>query len=120
MCCTFGDQTDIEWYQAHDLPLRIAIDESATMTDVAGEYEGMHTSEAREAIIEDLREEGSLLESRDHDHTVQVHERCEEEVEYLVTEQWYIELLDTKEEYIEAGRQMEWSLSRWPPVRALE
>jgi len=19
MCCTFGDQNDIEWYQAHDL-----------------------------------------------------------------------------------------------------
>ncbi|KAA9406467.1 valine--tRNA ligase [Haloarcula sp. CBA1131] len=108
MCCTFGDQNDIEWYQAHDLPLRLAIDESATMTDLAGEYEGMHTTEAREAIIEDLGEEGSLLESRDHDHTVQVHERCEEEVEYLVTEQWYIELLDKKEEYIEAGRQMEW------------
>jgi len=108
MCCTFGDQNDIEWYQAHDLPLRLAIDESATMTEVAGEYQGMHTTEAREAIIEDLREEGALLESRDHDHTVQVHERCEEEVEYLVTEQWYIELLDKKEEYIEAGRQMEW------------
>ena len=108
MCCTFGDQNDIEWYQAHDLPLRLAIDESATMTDLAGDYEGMHTTEAREAIIEDLDKEGSLLESRDHDHTVQVHERCEEEVEYLVTEQWYIELLDKKEEYIEAGREMEW------------
>jgi len=108
MCCTFGDQNDIEWYQAHDLPLRLAIDESATMTDLAGDYAGMHTTEAREAIIEDLDEEGSLLESRDHDHTVQVHERCEEEVEYLVTEQWYIELLDKKEEYIEAGRQMNW------------
>ena len=25
MCCTFGDQTDIEWYFAHKLPLNIAI-----------------------------------------------------------------------------------------------
>ncbi|MFB6152491.1 MAG: valine--tRNA ligase [Haloarculaceae archaeon] len=108
MCCTFGDQTDIEWYQAHDLPLRIAIDESGTMTDRAGGYEGLSTEEAREAIIEDLDDAGYLLESRDHDHTVQVHERCETEVEYLVTEQWYIEMLDRKEEYLEAGREMEW------------
>jgi len=108
MCCTFGDQNDIEWYQAHDLDLRLAIDESATMTDLAGDYQGMSTHEAREAIIEDLDAEGSLLESRDHDHTVQVHERCEEEVEYLVTEQWYVELLDKKAEYLEAGRQMDW------------
>ncbi len=108
MCCTFGDQNDIEWYQAHDLDLRLAIDESATMTDVAGDYEGMSTTEAREAIIEDLDEEGYLLESRDHDHTVQVHERCGVEVEYLVTEQWYIEMLDKKDEYLEAGREMDW------------
>ena len=108
MCCTFGDQNDIEWYQAHDLPLRLAIDESATMTEVAGEYEGMSTVEAREAIIEDLDSEGSLLESRDHEHTVQVHERCGVEVEYLVTEQWYVEMLDKTDEYLDAGREMDW------------
>ncbi|MBX0305021.1 valine--tRNA ligase [Haloarcula salinisoli] len=108
MCCTFGDQNDIEWYQAHDLDLRLAIDESATMTEVAGDYEGMSTHEAREAIVEDLDEEGYLLESRDHDHTVQVHERCGVEVEYLVTEQWYIQMLDKKDEYLEAGREMDW------------
>jgi valyl-tRNA synthetase len=108
MCCTFGDQTDIEWYQAHDLPLRIAIDESGTMTDVADEYEGLSTAAAREAIIEDLDAAGSLLESRDHHHSVQVHERCEVEVEYLVTEQWYVELLDKTDEYLEAGREMDW------------
>jgi len=108
MCCTFGDQNDIEWYQAHDLDLRLAIDESATMTEVAGEYEGMSTTDAREAIIEDLDDAGHLLESRDHDHTVQVHERCGVEVEYLVTEQWYIEMLDKKDEYLDAGRQMDW------------
>ncbi|MFB6228741.1 MAG: valine--tRNA ligase [Halobacteriales archaeon] len=108
MCCTFGDQTDIEWYQAHDLPLRIAIDESGTMTGKAGAYEGLSTSEAREAIIEDLDAEGYLIESRDHEHAVQVHERCEVEVEYLVTEQWYVEILDRKEAYLEAGREMDW------------
>ncbi|QLH78201.1 valine--tRNA ligase [Halosimplex rubrum] len=108
MCCTFGDQTDIEWYQAHDLPLRIAIDESGTMTDLAGDYEGMTTEAAREAIIEDLDDAGALVESRDHDHTVQVHERCDTEVEYLVTEQWYVEMLDRTDDYLAAGEEMDW------------
>jgi valyl-tRNA synthetase len=108
MCCTFGDQTDIEWYQAHDLPLRIAIDESGTMTRKAGAYEGLSTKEAREVIIEDLDAEGYLIESRDHEHAVQVHERCGVEVEYLVTEQWYVEILDRKDEYLAAGREMDW------------
>ncbi|WP_436911695.1 valine--tRNA ligase [Halosimplex marinum] len=108
MCCTFGDQTDIEWYQAHDLPLRIAIDESGTMTDLADDYEGMSTEAARAAIIDDLDDVGALVESRNHEHTVQVHERCETEVEYLVTEQWYVEMLDRTDEYLEAGREMDW------------
>ncbi|MFC6827224.1 valine--tRNA ligase [Halopelagius fulvigenes] len=108
MCCTFGDQTDIEWYQAHDLDLRIAIDESGTLTDVAGEYAGLSSEEAREEIVADLGEEGSLLDRRAITHTVNVHERCGTPVEFLVKDQWYIELLDKTDEYLEAGRQMDW------------
>ena len=108
MCCTFGDQTDIEWYQAHDLDLRIAIDESGTLTDVAGEYEGLSADEAGEAIVEDLDEAGALLDRRSITHTVNVHERCGTGIEFLVKEQWYVELLDKREEYLAAGREMDW------------
>ncbi|WP_280535983.1 valine--tRNA ligase [Halopenitus sp. POP-27] len=108
MCCTFGDQNDIEWYQAHDLDLRVAIDESGHMTDVAGPYEGMHSAEAREAIVSDLDEEDALLDRRAITHTVNVHERCGVGVEFLVTEQWYVKVLDKREEYLQAGRDMEW------------
>jgi len=108
MCCTFGDQTDIEWYQAHDLPLRIAIDESGTMTGQADEYQGMSAEAAREAIVDDLDDAGALLDRRPIVHTVNVHERCGTPVEFLVTEQWYVELLDKTDEYLEAGREMDW------------
>jgi valyl-tRNA synthetase len=108
MSCTFGDQTDIEWYQAYDLPTRVAIDESGTMTDQAGDYAGMSTHEAREAIVEDLEAEG-YLESREAiSHTVQVHERCETDIEFLVTDQWYVRVLDKTDEYLAAGREMDW------------
>ncbi len=108
MCCTFGDQKDIEWYQAHDLPLRVAIDESATMTDLAGDYEGLSTEEAREAIVDDLDAEGYLRDRWAITHAVQVHERCDTPVEFRVSKQWYVEILDHKEEYLEAGREMDW------------
>ncbi|GGJ07088.1 valine--tRNA ligase [Halobellus salinus] len=108
MCCTFGDQTDIEWYQAHDLDLRIAIDESGTLTEVAGEYEELSADEAGEAIVEDLDETGALLDRWEITHTVNVHERCGTGVEFLVKEQWYVELLDKTDEYLAAGREMDW------------
>ena len=108
MCCTFGDQNDIEWYQIHDLDLRVAIDESAHMTAVAGEYEGLHASEAREKIVADLDDAGALSDRWEISHAVNVHERCGTSVEFLVTEQWYIKVLDKREEYLQAGREMEW------------
>lgn len=108
MCCTFGDQNDIDWYQAHNLDLRVAIDRDGTMTDLAEDYEGMDTKEAREEIVEDLDGEGLLIDRREITHTVQVHERCDEDIEFMVTEQWYVELLDHKDKYLEAGEEMDW------------
>ncbi|MFB6145039.1 MAG: valine--tRNA ligase [Candidatus Nanohaloarchaea archaeon] len=108
MTCTFGDQTDIEWYQAYDLDLRIAISEDGTMTDLAEGYEGLSTKEAREKIVEDLESNDYLVERRDITHTVQVHERCGTDIEFMVTKQWYVEVLDHKGKYLEAGRQMDW------------
>jgi len=108
MSCTFGDQTDIEWYQAHDLDLRVAIDESGHMTEVADEYEGMSSADAREAIVADLDETGALLDRWPITHSVNVHERCGTGVEFLVADQWYVEMLDSTDEYLEAGREMDW------------
>ena len=108
MCCTFGDQTDIEWYQAHNLDLRVAIDESATLTELAGTYAGMQTHEARDAIVDDLDAAGKLRDRREISHVVQVHERDDVPVEYRVTEQWYVNVLDKREEYLQAGREMAW------------
>ncbi|WEL23265.1 valine--tRNA ligase [Candidatus Nanohalovita haloferacivicina] len=108
MCCTFGDQNDIDWYQAHNLDLRVAIDRDGTMTDLAEDYHGMDTKEAREKIVEDLDSEGLLVDRREITHTVQVHERCDEDIEFMVTEQWYVELLDHKDKYLEAGEEMDW------------
>jgi valyl-tRNA synthetase len=108
MCSTFAAPTDVEWYQAYNLELRSAIGESGSMTTVADEYEGMYVTDARAAVIEDLDTEGYLLESHEHEHAVQVHEHCDTEVEYLISEQWYIKLLDKKDEYIQAGRELNW------------
>lgn len=108
MSCTFGDQTDIEWYQAHDLDLRVAIDESGTLTELADEYKGLSTHEARDQIVEDLDAEGDLRDRWAITHTVNVHERCETDIEFRVTEQWYVKLLDKTDEYLEAGREMDW------------
>ncbi len=108
MCCTFGDQTDIEWYLQYNLPLRSVLSRDGRLTSIAGKYEGLTVKEARRAILEDLEREGRLKRQVPIRHTVNVHERCGTEIEILETEQWFIRYLDLKDKFIELGRQIKW------------
>lgn len=106
MCCTFGDLTDIEWYKAYNLELRIVIDEHGRM--LPEHFKGLKIKEARQRIIEDLKAGGYLLGEREIEHAVNVHERCGTEIEFLVKKQWYIRYLDLKETFIKLGNGLEW------------
>lgn len=106
MCCTFGDITDIEWYKAYNLPLRIIINEKGQMTHE--HFKGMKIKDARAAMIEELREKGYLIEEKEIEHAVNVHERCKTEIEFIVKKQWYIRYLDMKKELLSLGKELKW------------
>ena len=108
MCCTFGDQQDVDWFKQHDLPLKISIDEKGHMNERAGKYQGLYVKKARKAIIEDLKAAGLLLKQTSIKHSVNVHERCGTDVEFLVTKQWFIKYLDLKEKFLEQGEKLKW------------
>ena len=108
MCCTFGDTTDVEWWYTHELPLVEAIGPEGQMLAPAGEYAGLPVVSARRQIVTALAEEGLLLESEPTAQTVRTHERCDTPVEYMVNEQWFIRILDHKEEFLKAGERIRW------------
>lgn len=108
MCCTFGDRTDIEWWEKHGLEERIIIEKYGKLNELAGPYAGMKIKKAREEILATLSEKGLLLSSKDIVHPVNTHERCGTDVEYLITDQWYISVMDIKKELIEAGDRIKW------------
>lgn len=108
MCCTFGDQTDIEWYLAHELPLKEAIDKTGKMTSLSGKYEGMRVEEARKAILQDLKEAELLIGQKAITHEVRVHERCGTPIEIINSKQWFIKYLDLKEDLLKWGNELKW------------
>jgi len=108
MCCTFGDQTDMEWYLAHNLPLKMVITKDGKMNKKAKDLEGLPLKEARKKIIDQLKEKKLLKNQKKIIHPVNVHERCKTEIEILETPQWFIKYLDKKEHFIKAGKQMNW------------
>lgn len=108
MCCTFGDQADIEWYKAHNLPNIQSITEAGSMTEKAGKYAGLKVTEARKEIIGDLKRNNLLVKQTKIRHSVNVHERCQTPVEIVNTKQWFIKYLDIKDQLLDAGKQMKW------------
>jgi valyl-tRNA synthetase len=108
MCCTFGDVTDVEWWHLHKLPLKAIIGRDGRMTEAAGEYAGLTIKDARQRIIELLEKHGEVLKREPIMQSVRVDERCDTPVEYLVTGQWFIRVLDFKQQWLEAGERIEW------------
>ncbi|HYX50328.1 MAG TPA: valine--tRNA ligase, partial [Ktedonobacteraceae bacterium] len=108
MCCTFGDVTDVEWWYKYNLPLRTIIGRDGKMTAAAGEFVGLNVEEARRRIIDLLDAQGLLLGRQSAIQSVRVHERDDTPVEYIVTLQWFVRVLDFKKELLEAGEQVVW------------
>ncbi len=110
MCCTFGDQTDVEWWKEYKLELKQAIDDGGRMTEICGKYAGMKSVDARKAVIEDLKEQGYLFKQDAITHSVKVHERCEQPIEFLTKKQWFIRTStpELKQKWAELGNELIW------------
>lgn len=108
MCCTFGDQTDMEWQKAYNLPIKMAISPEGRMTAIAESFQGLPIKEARRAIIIKLKESGLLANQIPIKHAVNVHERCETEIEFIKSKQWFVKYLDLKKDMLSWGKELKW------------
>jgi len=108
MCCTFGDQTDMEWQKAHNLPIKEAITKDGKMTELAGKYKGHSIKTARKLILEDLKDSRLCVGQEPIKHPVNVHERCGTEIEFVHSKQWFIKYLDLKNEMLKWGKKLNW------------
>ncbi len=108
MCCTFGDQTDMEWQKEHNLEIKMVISPNGLMTELAGKYSGMKIEEARKKIIEDLKKEGFLKKQEKISHVVNVHERCGTPIEFIKGKQWFVKYLDLKKDMLKWGKEIKW------------
>jgi len=108
MCCTFGDQTDMEWQKAYNLPIKTAITESGHMTEIAGKYKGLELKEARKRMIEDMKKHDLLVSQKPIKHIVNVHERCGTEIEIVKSRQWFVKYLDLRKDMLKWGKELNW------------
>lgn len=108
MCATFGDSTDVEWYQSYRLPYKKIISQNGRIHESVSFIGGMQIKKARERIIELLQEKSLLVKQEKINHMVAIHERCGNEVEFIPSRQWYIDVLSEKERFLAAANQINW------------
>ncbi len=108
MICTFGDKTDVEWWRDYELETRIMIEKDGTLNENAGSYKGMTLPEGQKQILKDLKENDLVIKQETMEHTLNAHERCHTPVEFIIAKQWFVKVMDKKEELIKKGKEINW------------
>ena len=96
------DPNDYQAALSHNLEIIEVFDENFKMGDLCEEYKGMDLLEAREAIVNKLKELGNLVKIEDYVHNVGKHDRCKSTIEPKISDQWFVSMKEMAKPAIEA------------------
>ena len=95
------DPNDFEVGLRHNLEVIRVLNDNGVVNEFGGKYEGMDRYEARKAIVADLAEQGYLVETEDYAHNVGTCYRCHNDVEPIISAQWFVKMKPLAEEAIQ-------------------
>ncbi|HXV50632.1 MAG TPA: valine--tRNA ligase [Nitrosopumilaceae archaeon] len=106
MVCSYGDQNDVALFRELNLEEIVAIGLDGRMTKAAGKYEGLKVKQAREKIIEDLKNNGLVEKIEDIVHRTPVSERSKNPIEIIPMEEYYLKQKESVEKIRQIGSQI--------------
>ena len=101
------DPNDFEVGLRHNLEVIRVLDDNGVVNAYGGKYEGLDRYEARKQIVADLEEQGYLVKVEDHAHNVGTCYRCHNDVEPIISAQWFVKMKPLAEEAIRVVRDGE-------------
>jgi len=107
MVCSYGDYNDVMLFRELNLKEIIAIDLEGRMTENAGKYAGLKVEEAREKIIEDLKNLGLIVKIENIMHRTPTCERSKNPIEIIPMQEIYLKQLPFKEEMLKIAKELE-------------
>jgi len=126
MVCTFGDATDVRWWREQKLPNRQIIGRNGRLIPVTfgelgwesknpdaanaayGQIAGRNTKQARKLLVEQILGDALVDTPKPIEHSVKYFEKGDQPLEFISTRQWFVRLLDKKEELIACGDRIQW------------
>jgi len=106
MVCSYGDQNDVALFRELNLEEIVAIGLDGRMTNAAGKYEGLKVKQAREKIIEDLKNSDLVEKTEDIVHRTPVSERSKNPIEIIPMEEYYLKQKESVEKIRQLGSQI--------------
>ncbi|HYR28479.1 MAG TPA: valine--tRNA ligase, partial [Thermoanaerobaculia bacterium] len=99
------DKNDYESGRRNNLPELQVIDETGKMSSAAGaEFDGLDRFDARKKVVEQLESLGLLVKVDNHLHNVAIHEKCNTDIEPMISRQWFVKIEPLAKPAIEAVR----------------
>ena len=95
------DPNDYEVGKRHNLEIMSVIEKDGKLNDYAGKFSGMDAFGARDAIVEELKNQGLIEKIEPYTHSVGHCYRCHHIIDPLVTKQWYVAMKELARPAIE-------------------
>jgi valyl-tRNA synthetase len=86
------DPNDFEVGLRHNLEVIRVLDDNGVVNANGGPYEGMDRYECRKQVIADLEEQGLIEKIEDYSHNVGTCYRCHNDVEPIISAQWFVKM----------------------------
>ncbi|MFH1791417.1 MAG: valine--tRNA ligase [Candidatus Omnitrophota bacterium] len=112
------DPVDFELGMAHGLEQVNVMNDDASINSLGGDFAGMDRFEAREAVIDELKERGLFVKAEPHRHAVGHCYRCHTMVEPRLSKQWFVRMAPLAGPAIQAVRKgkIKFYPKRWTKV----
>ncbi|HAJ56157.1 MAG TPA: valine--tRNA ligase [Candidatus Omnitrophica bacterium] len=112
------DPNDYQMGKSHGLEFINIMHPDGVLNANAGDYAGMDRFEAREAIIEDLKERRLLEKIEEHKHAVGHCYRCHTIVEPYLSKQWFVKMKPLSKPALAAVKkgEIKFTPKRWTKV----
>ncbi|MFH0701839.1 MAG: valine--tRNA ligase [Candidatus Woesearchaeota archaeon] len=108
MICSYGDRFDAEAIKRFKLNPINSITKDGKMNEIAKEFNGLKIKEARDKIIEKLKELNLITKQNQIKHALNTHDKCGTPIEFLASEQWFINVLDHKQALKDRANEITW------------
>ena len=95
------DPNDFEVGLRHNLEIIRVLNDDGTVNENGGKYQGMDRYACRKAIVADLEAEGYLVKVEPYSHNVGTCYRCHNDVEPLISAQWFVKMAPLAKEALE-------------------